>query len=521
MHHTDPQNLNSFLPARGVGLSPEDRMHRPAPAARSRRAARSALVVAAASALLVGGAVPASAQAAGQDVAGATAATAITVTVNLPEPLGQIKLIVDPVTGTVSRVGGTPQAFGQAEVLTGSLGGEALGSGASTAMLPTPLTDMDSPAPLGSGPIADLITLELLTSSASVTEAPNSASKAQVARLGIGLPPILADALVDPVSDAVDTAIEALTPLVGDTAEALCDLLLPTVPVLPLGVDATVLGLLCGLRTTVDEIRTELQASLDTLAGDSGVLGTGIITGEQSITNAGGVITSRATASIDELTLLGQDALAGATVLKTTSTAKVSGTPGSADATLESTVADVTAGDALDPFAAVRATINGISGNLGEGPLGPELGTVLDTLFDTLNGALAPLGITLIKSDATPEAQPLGACPDQLNGLQTGTFEAQDGTCAAAATRGVGLAVTLPAALADALMIDGPLVEIQIVPSAAVARAQNIAAPPPPAVPPSAQLPRTGLDSALLGGLGAALLIGTALLRRRRAGSIV
>jgi len=472
-------------------------------------------VVAAASALLVGGAVPASAQAAGQDVAGATAATAIRLTVNTP--LGQILLVIDPVTGTVSRVGGTPQAFGQAEVLSGSLGGQAIGSGPSTAMLPAPLTDTDNPTGDLTGPLADLLTLELLPSSASVTDAPSSTSKAAVANLGIGLPQLLADPLVDPVSDAVDAAIGALTPLVADTADALCALLVPVVPTLPLGVDATVLGLLCGLRTTVDQIRTELQASLDTLTGESGVLGTGIITGEQSITNVGGVITSRATASIDELTLLGQDALAGATVLKTTSTATVNGTPGSAEATLESTVADVTLGDPLDPFAQVQATIEGIGGNLGEGPLGNELGTVLDDLFAALNGALAPLGVTLIKADATPQAQPLGACPDQLNGLQTGTFEAADGTCAAAATRGVGLAVTLPAALATALMITGPLVELQIVPSAAVARAQNIAAPPPPAV----QLPRTGLDAGLLGGLGAVLLIGTAVLRRRRAGSAV
>ncbi|MDQ3503227.1 MAG: hypothetical protein M3486_06405, partial [Actinomycetota bacterium] len=486
------------------------------------------LVVAAASALLVGGAVPASAQAAGQDVAGATAATAIRLTVNLPAPLGQILLVVDPVTGTVSRVGGTPQAFGQAEVISGSLGGQALGSGPSTAMLPAPLSDTDNPTG-ATGPLAELLTLELLPSSASVTAAPNSASKAAVANIGVGLPATVADALApvtEPLEDAVGDALLALADALAVPVDTVCDTVLDPLAVLPalplLGeIDQTLIDAVCGLATTIEDLNAALQTALDTLTGPNGVFGTGLVTAEQTITNAGNVITAQAMASIAGLTLLGQQPLSTATVLRTKSTATVNGTPGSADATLESTVADVTAGDPLDPFAQVRATINGILGNVGEGVLPAELQILFDQVVDTLNGALAPIGITLIKSDATPQAQPLGACPDQLNGLQTGTFEAADGTCAAAATRGVGLAVTLPAALADALMIDGPLVELQIVPSAAVVKAQNIAAPAAPPVQPGPQLPRTGLDATLLGGLGAVLLIGTAVLRRRRAGSAV
>lgn len=512
-------------------------MHRPVPAARSRRAARSALVVAAASALLVGGAVPASAQAAGQDVAGATAATAITVTVNLPQPLGRIQLIVDPVTGTVSRVGGTPQAIGQAEVLTGSLAGSPLGSGPSVAMLPAPLSDTDNPTGDLTGPLAELLTLELLPSSAAVTDAPNSTSEATVANIGVGLPAAVADALA-PVTDGLESALDQVLTALADAADmtipALCDAALidavgaigvVTEPLgsalgLPIGelVDTTVLDAVCSLATTIDDLNEALATALSSLTGANGVFGTGLISAEQSITNSAGVITSTAMASIAGLTLLGQQPLATAEVLQTISTATVNGTPGSADATLESNVADVTAGDPLDPFAQVRATINGILGNVGEGVLPAELQTVLDQVVDTLNGALDPIGVTVIKGDATPQAQPLDACPAQLNGLQTGTFEAADGTCAAAATRGVGLAVTLPAALQDALSIDGPLVEIQIVPTAAVARAQNVNAPPPP---PTVQLPRTGVDAALLGGLGTALLVGTALLRRRRAGSAV
>ena len=451
-------------------------------------------------------------------------------------PLGQILLVVDPVTGTVSRVGGTPQAFGQAEVISGSLGGMAIGSGPSTAMLPAPLSDSDNPTGALTGPLAELLTLETLSSSASVTAAPNSASKASVANIGVGLPATVADALApltEPLEDAVGTALLALAEAAGTTVDLLCSTALTSVPVtpilgdvlgLPVGqvIDTTVIGAICGLRTTITQLNTALQTALDTLTGANGVFGTGLVTAEQTITNAGGVITARAMASIAGLTLLGQQPLSTATVLRTTSTATVNGTPGSADATLDSTVADVTAGNPLDPFAQVRATIDGITGNVGQGVLPPELRTLFTDLVATLNGALAPIGVNVVKGDETPQAQPLGACPDQLNGLQTGTFEAADGTCAAAATRGVALTVTLPPALATLLMITGPLVELQIVPSAAVVKAQNTAAPAPVAVQPVAgQLPRTGLDGALLGGLGAVLLIGTAVLRRRRAGSAV
>lgn len=515
-------------------------MHCPALAARSRRATRSAVLVAAATTLLVGGAVPASAQAA-PDVAGATAATALTLTVNLPGgETTRLILTLDPVTGTVSRVSSTTEAAADAEVLSGSFGGEPLSSGGSSARLPSPLTDTDNPTGdfadgLAGTPLENLLRLELLPSSATVSAAPSSTSEAAVANLGVGLPDDISDALeplTEPLEDAVDDVLLALADAAGETVESLCDAALIDVvdaigPITePLGdaldqpvgelVDTTLIDAVCGLRTTITELNTALQGALDTLTGDSGVLGTGLITGEQTITTDAGGVTAQAMASIADLTLLGQQALVGTEVLRTTSTAVAKGTAGSAEATIDSTVANLTAGT-VDPFLQVRATINGIRDSfVGEGTLPVELETLFDDLFDTLNDALAPLDIVLFKNDDSPQAQALASCPTELNGLQTGTFEAPDGTCAAAATRGVGLSVTLPDELNDVLMIDGPLVELLIVPSAAVARAQVapvVAAPP---APPATQLPRTGVDSALLGGLGAALLLGTALLRRRR-----
>lgn len=163
--------------------------------ATSRRHGRGTAVVTAATLLLAAGAVPASAQSPSSDVAGATGATAVTVTVNLPGGQAtRLVLTLDPVTGTASRVGPTTAALGRSEVLTGSVGAQAMGTGASEAKLPAPLTVTTDPAaPFNAGlagsPLADLLTVRLAPSTASVTAAPSSTSAASVAEAWVCPPP--------------------------------------------------------------------------------------------------------------------------------------------------------------------------------------------------------------------------------------------------------------------------------------------------------------------------------------------
>jgi hypothetical protein len=279
--------------------------------------------------------------------------------------------------------------------------------------------------------------------------------------------------------------------------------------------DTTTLGAICGLQQTITQLNTALQNALATLTGDSGVLGTGLITSEQSVTRTGDRVTARAAASIDGLTLLGQKPFANAQVLQTVSTASVAGTAGSAQATIESTIANLTGGT-VDPFLQVRTTIQGIHDSfVGGGALPAPLKTLFDDLFSALNAALAPVGITLFKLDDSADSKAITSCPTALTGLLTGTLEQSNGHCAAAATRGVGIAVNLPAALAGPLGVAGPLVSLEIVPTSAVAQAQSLSEPPvalPPAVPQN--LPRTGLDGSLAVG-GLLLLLGAGLMRRR------
>lgn len=522
-------------------------MPRTAPA--SRRAARGAAVLATAGTLLLASSGPTLAQAPLPEVAGATGATALTVTVNLPGgAASRLVLTLDPVTGEASRVQSTTAAFARSEVLSGSIGEQAMGTGATTATLPGPLTASNDLAAafaegLADSPLAGLLDLRLLPSTAAVTATPSSTSEAAVAGLGIGLPDAVAGALaplLDPLGTGVDQLLatlaeqsqvpvaelcggltEAVTAL-GAVAEPLGQALAGLPVQVPVGavLEEAALDAICELPATLDALRAALAGALTSLTGSGGVISADGITATQSVDTGPDAVTSRSSASVAGLSLLGQQALVGANVLRTSSAAVATGRPGTATATVESTVAEAQAGT-VDPFAEVRATLDGIvDSRIGGAELPAALEQQLVEVLGVLDLALAPIGITLLRSDDTPQAEELGACPTALDGSQSGTFAAPDGSCAAAATRGVGLAVTLPEQLASALMISGPLVELQLVPSAAAARIQatQVLAAAPPAAAPITELPKTGAESSVLGALGVGLLLGAALLRRRFAG---
>ncbi len=503
-----------------------------------------ALALTTAAGLLLAAAGPAVAATTTQDAQAATTAQAVLLTVNLPGGAAtKIVLAIDPITGAVSKTTKT-DASANATVLRGSLGAQSLDSGTSSAKLPAPTQASSNPAgAIGDGlagtPLADLLKVELLPTHATVTTAPSSASDASVANLGVGMPIAIASALAPltgPLQTTVDGALKALAAASGTPVASICagatsavtaldpvtsalDGALQNLPVVvPAGglLNTTALGALCDLSNTLLQLNTALQNALSSLTGDSGVLGTGLITSNQRITRSGSTVTARSEASIAGLTILGQKPFASADVLRTISTASVTGTPGSAKASIDSTIANLTGGT-IDPFLQVRTTIAGIRDSfVGGGALPAQLKTVFDDLFGLLNGALSPVGITLLKLDDSVDSKALATCPTALTGVLTGTLKASNGRCAAAATRGVGLAVNLPAALAGPLGVGGPLVELQIVPTAAVAQAQIATAATPPTTVP-VQLPRTGLGSGIA-GFGLLLLLGAAVVRRSRVG---
>lgn len=474
------------------------------------------------------GATPALAQTSGTTTtstsgAGAASAASVRLVLNLPQ--GQsVSLEIDPVAGTVRSVAGSgPEADALAAVLAGSAGGQSQSFGLAEAKLPTPLTATGSPLDaLNSGingsPLGAFLSLNAATSTAAVTPSPNATSQAGTS-LGVGLPQAVADglqALFTPLIAGIQTVL--LTLPTGTVLPAVCGQLAPvtggigTVPVVGTLVNQQQVDAVCAVNQTLMNVVAALGASLETLGGPGGLLNLGLLQSSQSVTTDAGKVTSTATSQVGQLGVLGGvNPFGAAQVLRTASTAATAGTPGSATATVDE--AAVTLG--VQQLALLNYVLpSGLSGQVAGVNLA-GLSAILDQL-QTLLAALAGIGVEGGRIGAPTDA--IAACPDALSPTLSGTFKAPDGTCATAAARGYGLALTLPAPLAGPLGITGPLVQLTFAPSAAVARTTvtSTTTPTTPPQPAKPGLARTGLE-----GPGAAagllLLVLAGAVRRRRA----
>jgi LPXTG-motif cell wall-anchored protein len=498
-----------------------------------RRARALAVVAAAAVVLPVAAAAPAAAQSTTTSTSssGATSGSAVRLTINLPGalPINPVQLDIDPVSGTVRAVpGSSPEARAFAAVISGRVGAQAQSFGAAEAKLPTPTEAVGAPlAQLNNGingsPLSTFLSVSLADSRAAVKDAPSSTSSAGT-RIAVGLPPQLAPvltAVLDPLLAGVGMAIDQAAARLGVPTAQLCAGLAPvTTPVgtqignvpglgpllqdVVTGVTQPEAGVLCKLGDFLVRLKDQLTASLKTLVGPGGLLDTGLLSTQQSITVEGGTTTSTVTSEVAGLTVLGRNPFGTADVLRTVSTAKVG--PGVAEATVDRVAVEAFARPLLTLETDLQKVVGDLAGIDLDG-LNQVLGAVT-----TLLNALAGIGIEggpLDDAGAT-----LQGCPEALTATLTGTFE-QPGVCAAAAARGYGLAVTLPAQLAGPLGITGPLVQLAIAPSAAVAGASTTTTTTTP-TPAPGPLPRTG-GEAVLGAAGLVLLAGAALVRRRRA----
>lgn len=456
----------------------------------------------------------------------ATDAAAVRLTVNLPQN-NQIQLDIDPVAGAVKSVTGTgPEATAIATLIRGSIAGQAQSFPGAEAKLPEPKESSGPTSALSEGiagsPLAEFLSVGVANATASVTEAPSSASAASIANIGIGLPAALNDALqqlLTPLLAGVDQLLAGLEPI--DGVNQVCTALEPvTVPIAEGGGSIPVLGplipevvagtlspeagVLCNVRAFLVQLRTSLGASLADLTGPGGLIGTGLLSASQSITTEGTKTTARATAEVANLQLLGQNPFGDVTALTTTSTAVLDGA--TADATIDKIAVEAFA----EPLLTLDTNLDEITGDLAGIQLA-GLTAVLDQIQTVLDG-LAGIGVRAGPLDVANPV--LEACPEQLAGQQlTGTFEAP-GACAAAAARGYGIAVTAPEQLATPLGIAGPLVALQFAPTAAVVRSSSTTSTTPAPARPRA-LPRTGAE-APVAAVGLALLVGAALVRRRR-----
>jgi hypothetical protein len=479
-------------------------------------------------------AAPATAQTTTTSTSAATSAAALRLVLNLPEE-NTLQIDVDPVTGTIRSVTGSgPEARAYAAVIAGGLGEEGQAFGEAIAMLPEPLEASGGPLDqlndgINDSELGDFLLVEALGSEASVTTAPNSASEAGT-RLGVGLPPPLAEGLLEvleQVIDGIDTLLVELAPIdeaTGAVCEGLSEILNPVgegAGALPVvgpsigkiindadeGLNAEDTGTLCELREFLILVLGELDDGLGDL-GEVGLLTVGLLEASQSITTEGRRVTATASASVADIDVLGiGNPFVDADVLETTSTAVLA--PGVAEATIDAAAVEVDA----EPVALIGTDLSEeLEGQL----LGIELDGVeeLVTQIRALLDALAGIGIEGGRLTAPDDT--LEACPEAIDLNLSGTFEAP-GVCAAAAALGYGLRVNLPEELAEPLGLAGPLLAVQFVPTAAIVRSETTttAAPPRAAPAPAGPLPRTGAET-LLAGAGIALIMGAALVRRRR-----
>lgn len=507
-------------------------------AARSRRLRGLAAAACAALVLPVVTAAPASAQTTSTSTSGASSAAALRLALNLP---GGLNLLVeiDPVNGTVRSVtGSSPEAQAYAAVISGALADQGQAFGEAKAMLPQPTEADGGPlAALNDGintsPLGEFLQVDVLGSEAAVTTAPSSDSAAGTA-LAVGLPAALAEPLqalfaeiiagleevilaTEPTQEVLDqfcTGLTAVTEPVIDDGLGTLPVIGPIIGDVEAGLLDAETGTLCQLRTFLLEVLDELEQGLADL-GQLGLLNVGTLEAAQTIDTEGSRVTATATAQIADVSVLGVvNPFGDVEALDTTSTAVVA--PGVAEATVEQDTVDVD----VSPIAIIEAEIpETLEGAL----LGIELEGVeaLVAQLTALLDALAGVGVAAVD----PTTTALESCPAALTTGLGGTFE-QAGVCAAAASAGYGLAVTLPAALAEPLgIVDEsgavlPLLSLAFSPSAAVARsATTTTAAPPVECEGPCRLARTGSEAAL-GGIGLALLAGAALVRRRRTAAV-
>lgn len=501
---------------------------------RSRRVRGLALAACAAVVLPVAAASPAAAQTSSTSTSGATSAAALRLVLNLPQG-NTLQVEVDPVAGTVRSVTGSgPEAQAYAAIIAGSLAGQGEAFGVAQAMLPEPTEASGGPLDalnegINGSDLGDFLQVNALVSEAAVTTAPSSTSEAGT-ELAVGLPPALAEglsALFEQIIAGLEELILATEPTQAVLDEFCAGLTAVTDPVIEDGLETLPVigpivgdvedglldeetGTLCQLRTFLQQVVDELEAGLAEL-GELGLLNIGALEASQRIATEGSQVTATATARVADVDVLGvANPFGDVEALETASTAVVA--PGTAEATVEQDTVDVD----VAPIAIIEAQIpETLEGEL----LGIDLAGV-EALVAELNAlleALAGIGVNAVD----PTTAELEACPAALTTGLGGTFE-QPGVCAAAASAGYGLAVTLPAELAEPLGIvdeNGevlPLLSLSFSPSAAVARAATTTTTNPPAPEdPARPLPRTGAETALAAA-GVALLAGAALVRRRR-----
>ena len=507
----------------------------PAAAALSRAAScrtrRRALALTAATVVLAGPVLAAPASAAttgGMDGqgAGATFAQAL----NLSLGMNQLNLALFQARGSSGafRTGSTGATIrpDSALAFAGVLGGSPQEQGPSELQsMNGALATLDDPGPNSADgqafPDNPLLTLEGGDFTAKVTKATaGSTSNGDVVTL----------------ETAALGEIMELEPITDPLREALAELLTQLFPAVSGGVEEVV----AGLEPLTGQLPTELQDAIDALAGDDGgvqalldelaeldklLFDTSLIALEdlkqsQTITQETGGVRTTAATTVGSISVL--DGLLEVDGPKTSATSFAGGRPGTAtaDATSSNTasleILNTNLADLVLSNEEVDLELLGSSADLVLGPLLKGVNDAIKQLSDGLLAAgltVAPFGIEeeeAAKDGQTARSHAAGILlsftpPAPPAGLPAGSRKAGARSSASAA------AVEEPPPSAEDTVFqlaigDSQAISAMTLPTAGVTTTPTTS---------SEELPRTGAQGGLLGGLALAALAGAGLLRRR------
>jgi hypothetical protein len=288
------------------------------------------------------------------------------------------------------------------------------------------------------------------------------------------------------VTGAVNTALGALN---GVTSNASA----PVTSAVQSQVDsavATLNGAVNGLTSTL----TNLQADADLVSLDA-------VTSDQNIVRSGNALTSTVSNTIKNLSVL--NGLVKISAITSQASATAGGAPGTAKAATNAPVfkVDVANGALTALLDQNGLNVGGTVGTL----LPPDVQSTVNTALNTVNGVLnEAAGINVqIGQGATQVA------PDGTSAVAK--VAATKITIDPPALHGVAAGVALPVALLPA---NKPFVTLELVSAEAVAANQAVPPTPVTLAAPKA-LPRTGGNLPLTGAI-ATLLVGVAMVIRRR-----
>jgi hypothetical protein len=334
--------------------------------------------------------------------------------------------------------------------------------------------------------------------------AQSNSGVARVAIGGLALPEL--DLVTAPVVDALETALGTVTGdgngdaggaaagtvgSVGETVNGAIDTLNSATGDAAQPVTAPVQAAIDDAVATLTETLTDLTGTLDLLTSATDLVTLDSVISDQVISRKGNEITSTVTNSVKNINVL--NGLVKIAAVESAATAIAGGTPGTGSATTKAPVLDVSIADG-----ALTAIVDENGLNVG-GTVGDALPADLEGAF---NEALAAVNATLAEHVGLDVQIGKGA-----------TSVSPDGTSSAAAVNATTVTLN-PLGIAELLGAGTEFMKLELVTANAAVGSQII----PLQVTPAAQvnLPRTG--GMPLAGAAAALLMGAALvLRRRRA----